>query len=60
MKKDGQVKLGSTPCDLCSNPGTVEVGKHIYCTTHAPRPNEKRSSDDETFKTAHERLTELH
>ena len=60
MNKNGQVKLGSTPCDLCPSSATIFIGGRMYCDKCAPSENEKRGSEDETFKNAHDRLAEIH
>jgi hypothetical protein len=59
MNKDGQVKLGCTPCDYCSNPGTTIVNGRLYCSQCAPN-GEKRAEDLESLKSSIDRLTDLH
>lgn len=35
MEKTGEVRVQSTPCDLCSKPAVVIVGKTARCAEHA-------------------------
>lgn len=59
MDKSNQVVAGHSPCDRCSNVGTINVGGKLYCSQCAP-DGEKRASTEESFKEAVESLVELH
>jgi hypothetical protein len=59
MIKDGQIQLNKTSCDLCSEPAVTSINGRLYCKNHSPDVSEKRGSEDETLKNAHERLSDL-
>ena len=56
MKKDSQVKLGSTCCDYCQRPSTRAIGKLIVCDVHAYRATHEgtkvASAQAETLRSA--------
>jgi hypothetical protein len=60
MIKDGMMKVGRTPCDLCERPAVMLTAIGAYCQTHAPDSDEKRAEAVDNLKTAHDRLADLH
>ena len=57
MIKTGEVKVDSTPCDICSEPATVIVGNTAKCAEHAT--DNKESSVDINLKSFTEPLEEV-
>ena len=56
MRKDSQVKLGSTSCDYCHRPSTRVIGKLVVCDVHAYRATHEHtkvaSAETETLRSA--------
>lgn len=46
MEKNGEVRIGDTPCDICSKPAVQLISRFARCVDHSI--NEVKSASAET------------